>query len=212
MWTFVAPARLGDEVAEHPRWAAAMVLGAVVTAVASLLIPVELWQEMMRAQFVATGQEPPPGAAEMGASFFRAWAIGGGTIFWAVWNFLVAGVATVAFAFLLGDSGRYRQYLAGTSHALLIAAAGGLLTVPLRIAASDPALTLSVGTFFGDLGSGYVARLLSSLDLFLLWSVFVLAIAASRIDRGRSVGSAAGVLYVMVLGVMALMALIPRPT
>jgi hypothetical protein len=67
-----------------------------------------------------------------------------------------------------------------------------------------------VGTFFGDLGSGYVARLLSSLDLFLLWSVFVLAIGASRIDRGRSVGSAAGVLYVMVLGVMALMALIPR--
>jgi hypothetical protein len=208
--TFYEPAALGDELAAEPRWLGALVLGAVLTVASSLLIPAEVWQTMMREQLMASGQEMPPGVEEMGANIFRIWAVVGGSIFWAIWTFLVAGVATVAFAFVLGDEGRYRQYLAATSHALVIVAVGALLLVPLRIAQSDPQLTLNVGTFFGAPDSGYVARLLSSVDLFMLWSMVVLAIAATRIDTRRSFGSAAAVLFAFVFVVLALLALIPR--
>lgn len=210
-WVFYAPARLGDELARHPRWVGAVLLGAALVVVSTLLIPAELWQEMMREQMMAAGQEAGAGATEMGATVFRISAVVGGAIFWFIWTLLLAGVAAVAFGFILGDEGRYRQYLAATSHALLIAAVGGLLTVPLRIAGGNPQLTLNVGTFFGDLGSGYLARFAAGLDLFMLWSVFVLAVIASRLDKGRSVASAATVLYVLVLALTALFALIPRP-
>lgn len=207
---FVDPGRLGEALAARPAWASALLLGVALVVASSLLIPAEVWQDMMRAQMSASGREVPEGAGAMGTTLFRVWAVVGGLIFWPVWTFLVAGIVTLVFAFILGDEGRYRQYLALTSHALLIAAIGGLLVTPLRIAQANPQLTLSIGTFIG-LEDGYGARFLSGLDLFMLWSYVVLGIGVSRVDRSRSAGSAIAILMVFVLGVTALFALIPRP-
>lgn len=211
LWAFIEPAGLGDELSRRPHWFGAFAVGGLLTVASSLLIPGEIWQAMMREQIMAGGGEMPEGALEMGATVFRVWAVVGGGIFWAIWTLLVAGLTTVAFAFFLGDGGRFKQYLAATAHALLIVALGALLLVPLRIAQESPQLTLNVGTFFGDLGSGYLARFLNGLDLFLLWSFAVLGVMASRFDRRRSVGSAVAVLYVGLLALVALMAFIPRP-
>jgi hypothetical protein len=208
--TFVEPARLGDDLAAYPRWGAAMLLGAALVTLSSLLIPAEIWQEMMREQLLASGREAPEGAAEIGATVFRIWAVGGGLVFWALWSFALAGLVTLLFAFILGDDGRYRQYLALTTHALLIAALGALLTVPLKIAQGSPQLTLSIGTFF-PIEAGYLARFLRGLDLFALWSYVVLAIGVSRVDRSRSVASAAVILLVFAVAITALFALIPSP-
>ena len=75
----------------------------------------------------------------------RISAVVAGPIMYCVMAFLFAGVATLVFSFILGDEGRYRQYLAVMSHAMLIPSFIGLLLVPLRIAEQNPQLTLNLG-------------------------------------------------------------------
>lgn len=209
--TFYEPAVVGAELAEHPRWFGAALLGVIFVVASVLLIPAEIWQAMIRQQMVASGQPLPEGMGENMGRFMQIWGVVGGGLFWVVWILLTASIATFVFAFVLGDKGGFRQYLAATAHALLIPAIGSLMLVPLRVAREDPQLTLNVGTFFGGLDAGYLARLLRGMDLFLLWSIVALAIMASRIDPRRSVGSGVAVLAVVVLGLLALVALIPQP-
>ncbi len=209
--TFYEPASVGAEVAERPRWGGAALLGVVFVVASVLLIPAEIWQAMMRQQLVASGQPIPEGMGENMGRFMQIWGIVGGGLFWVVWILLTASLTTFVLAFVLGDKGGFRQYLAATAHALLIPAVGSLALVPLRVARQDPQLTLNLGTFFGGLESGYFARLLQGMDLFLLWSVVALAIMASRIDPRRSVGSAVGALGTVIVALLALVALIPRP-
>lgn len=208
--TFYEPASVGGELAEHPRWFGAALLGVVFVVASVLLIPGDIWQAMLREQMIASGQTMPEAMGENLGRFMQIWGVLGGGLFWVVWIMLTASIATFLFAFVLGDKGGFRQYLAATAHALLIPAIGSLLLVPLRVAREDPQLTLNLGVFFGGLDDGYLARLLQSMDLFLLWSIVALAIMASRIDTRRSVGSGVGVLATAVLGLLALIALIPR--
>lgn len=204
LWTFVAPERLAEALKDHPRWLVPLLVGAALVVLATVLIPAELWVEMIRRQMLTSGQTMPEGfdPAAMG-TFQRIGAIVAGAVFWFVWALVMAGLATLVFGFFLGDDGRFRQYLSVTAHALLIPAVGGLLTVPLRLAQVDPTLTLHVGLFL-PVDEGYLANLLRSLDLFVLWSWLVLAVGVHVIDRRRSLGSAAVVLLTFAVGFAAI--------
>lgn len=204
LWTFVAPERLAENLKQHPRWLVPMLVGAALVVLATVLIPAELWVEMIRRQMLESGQTMPEGfdPAAMG-TFQRIGAIVAGAVFWFVWALVMAGIATLVFAFILGDDGRFRQYFSVTAHALLIPAVGGLLTVPLRLAQGDPMVTLNLGLFL-PLDDGYLANLLRSLDLFVLWSWLVLAVGVHVIDRRRSLGSAAAVLLTVAVAFAAI--------
>lgn len=192
----MAPGRLFAALRDEPRWVAAMLLGSALVVVSTLLVPGEIWDEMFRRQMLQTGQELPEDF-DFG-TIQRVIAVVAGGVFWFVWTFLLAGILTVLFAFVLGDDGRYRQYLAVTAHALLIPALGGLATVPLRILRRDPQLTLNLG-LFADLEPGYLMSLLAILDLFLLWAYVVMAVGAHEIDPRRSWSSAAAILLVLAV-------------
>jgi hypothetical protein len=191
---FVSPGELFCGLREKPVWGLALTLGGVLVGTSLALIPADLWVEFAREQMLEQGREAP---ASFGgtASVMRISSILGGLAGWFVWAFVLAGFMTLVLAFLLGDEGRYRQYLSVVSHALLISALGALLTVPLKIAQADPSLTLSLGTFTPFLPEGYLLRFLRMLDLFALWGYGVMALGASKIDPRRSAGSAAAVLY-----------------
>jgi hypothetical protein len=186
---FLSPGDLARGLREKPAWGLALLLGGVVAAVSVALIPEEVWLQMMREQAAAQGRPLPEGFGTAGA-LFRVTSVVGAMLGWVIWAFLLSGIVTLAFAFVLGDEGRYRQYLAVVSHALLISALGALLTVPLKIAQSDPTLTLSLGTFAMFLQEGYLYRVLRLLDLFGLWGYGVMAVGVSQIDPRRGVGSA----------------------
>jgi hypothetical protein len=110
-----------------------------------------------------------------------------------------AGLVTLFFAILLGHDGTYRQYLAVVAHAQLIVATAAILLAPLRIAAEDAQLLLSVGTFATFLEPGYLLRFLSALNLFGLWAWVLVALGAARIGRKRSwVG---GLIFVLMIPV-----------
>lgn len=199
---FTAPGALGDSLRAHPAWAATALIGAVLVVAATAAIPADIWAEFMRAQAMARGGTAQEGAAT--ASLFRNIGIASAGLAWFVILFVVSGVLTFVFAFVLGDEGRYRQYLSALSHANLIAALGAVAVAPLKIARRDPQLTLSVGTFVERfLDEGFLLYWLRGMDLFALWSWVVLAILVSRIDPRRSAGSAVAILLTILVVVLS---------
>lgn len=201
--TFFSPGVMTESVAAHPKWLVPLVLGAVLIALQTALIPVEIFEATFRETMMQQGREMPEDFS-MGGNMMRISGLVGGVIFWFVFTFIMAGVVTVVFTFLLGDEGRYKQHLAMLSHAWLIPAVIGLCLVPLRIAQENPQLNLSLGNFFYFLEPGYLKGVLTFLDLTQMWAYAVVAQGVHTIDPRRSFGSALAIL----LSMMFLMALV----
>ncbi|MDH3224464.1 MAG: YIP1 family protein, partial [Gemmatimonadota bacterium] len=165
-------------------------LGAVLVAAGVLLIPVEIWETQLRGVFLERGQ-PLPGDPSRLARINRIAGSVGGPIVLTIIALAMAGLSTLVFAFILGDRGRFKQYFAAVVHAFLIASIGGLAITPLRIAAEDPQLLMSIGNALrGILPDGYFLNVLRGLDVFGIWANVLLAIAVTKIDPRRSFGSA----------------------
>jgi hypothetical protein len=187
-----------EELKEEPRWLGALLLAALLVVISSALVPEELMRETMRLDAIRRGTEVPAGM-ESRIGLMRSVSLIAAPVFWLVWNFFLAGVLTVTFAFLLGDEGTYRQYLSVVAHASFIGAVGAVLTTPLRIQAQDLYLTLSIGTFVqGFMAEGYWLRVLQMLDLFGLWAYGLMALGAAAIDKRRTWLS--GFVAIMVFG------------
>lgn len=205
---FLAPDRLARALAGHPAWAGALVFGALLVALQVWLIPLEVWEATFRQTMIERGQDPSSMA--MGGALMRVSGMVAGSVFWVVLAFALSGIITGVFVFVLGDEGRYVQYLSALSHAWLIPALVGLALVPLRIVQADPQLTLNLGTFFFFLPNGYILRVLTFLDLTQLWALLVVAEGAHAIDPRRSFASAAGILLALNLALaLALAPFIP---
>jgi hypothetical protein len=186
---FFSPGDVFERLREEPSWFGALAVGALLVVLSLALIPAEIWVQAMRERAAEQGAELPSLMASAGP-LFRLAGIASGVVFWFAWAFLLAGIVTVAFAFFLGDDGRYAQYLAVVSHALVISAFGAVLLGPLRIYRGDPSFTLNLGTFFPFLGEGYAFRVLKLLDLFGLWGYAVIAVGVTKIDPRRGIAAA----------------------
>ena len=197
---FVSPGELFERLALEPKWIGAVLVGGLLVTLGAVLLPVELYENAMRAQFAARGQEVPGDPEQMA----RIGKIAGsviGPVMYLLISLFVAGVCTLAFTFVLGDRGKFKQYLSATAHAFLIFAIASLAITPLKIAAGDPQLMLSLGNVLaGILPDGYFLNVLGLLDVFGIWSYAVLAIAATRIDSKRSFGSAFAILLAVAIG------------
>jgi hypothetical protein len=203
---FFSPGDLTDALSKNPAWAAALVLGAILILGQTALIPVDVWQAMFRETMLRQGREMPAGF-EVGGKFMLISAAVGGTIMYFVMTFLLAGVTTLIFAFVMGDEGKYRQYLAVLAHAWLIPAVVGFALLPLKISQQNVQFTINLGTFFFFLPEGYLLKVLTMLDLSQAWAWLVLAQGAHTIDPRRSFGSAATVLLLLFLAMAMLFAI-----
>jgi hypothetical protein len=186
---FFSPGELFSALREKPVWFGAMAVVAVLVGVGMALIPTEMWVEFSRNQMLEMGQEVPAGFEATGG-IVRIISVVGAVIMTPVMMFVLAGIVTGIFSFLLGGEGSYKQYLSVVAHASIITGLSTLLLVPLKISQVDPTVTLSVGTFFSFLGEGYVFGALRLLDLFALWSYGVMAIGVTKMDPRRSFGFA----------------------
>lgn len=206
-WTLFSPGRLADSLARHPVWGLAMIVSAVLIFAQTFAIPTDVWNAFLTQQALQTGRPLPEGFSMAGIA--RAGALGIGTLFFVVLQFVFAGVVTFLFAFVFGDEGRFKQYLAVTTHAWLIPALVGLCLVPLRISQENPQFSLNLASFFFFLPRGYLNSVLTLLDLSQLWGWMVIAQGAHAIDRRRSFGSAATTLLIFNLVIAMLFALLP---
>ena len=200
---FINPGSLVTSLAAKPAFGAALLIGVVLVALQMSLIPVEVFMEMQREAFLERGQDMPQ-MSETAIKVTKIVTPVFAAISTAIFSFIFAGVYTLVFAFVLGDEGRYRQYLAVTTHAWIIPMLFGLLITPLRISTGNPQLTVSLGSFMFFLQDGYLLNVFKALDLTQIWASLVIAQGATAIDSRRSFGSAATV----IIGLLVVIALI----
>jgi len=201
--TFFSPSKMNAYLAAEPRWVVALVVSVALMGLQVALIPSEVWESLIREQSLAQGGTPLP-MPDWVTDWMGILAAVGAAMTTAIAIPIGAGFLTVIFAFVLGDEGSYRQYLAVTAHSFFIPALVGFLITPLKIATQDPQLTLNLGSFFFFLPSGYWLGVLTAMDLTQIWSSLVIAQGAHCIDKRRSFRSA----VVILLSLMLAMALI----
>lgn len=201
---FFFPGELFEQLRREPVFWIALMVGASITALSSALIPTDLMIETLR----EAGTEIPADAPMAGA--VKWLGVVGGIIGYLVLACVIAALLTLAFGFILGDDASFRQYLGVASHAMLIPAVGYLLLTPLRIVQGDVELTFNARTFLPFVEEGYVARLLSGLELFTVWSWIVMGLGVSVLARERSWASGATIVVSIGVAAVALFALVPR--
>jgi hypothetical protein len=206
---FFSPGDLAAALARTPAWGLALVVGAILILGQSMMIPADIWDNAFREAMLAQGREMPPGFD--GGSMMRVSALIAGPIMYALMTVVFTGLMTLIFAFIMGDDGTFRQYLAVLAHAFLIPGIIGLALVPLRIAQENPQFTLNLGSFLFFLPEGYPLRVATMMDLGQGWAWLVVAQGAHAIDPRRGFGSAATVVMVLYVVMALLFGLIPTP-
>lgn len=185
----VSPGRMARTVADNPKWVGALLVCIVLAVLSIALLPYELFEAMQRRMMIQSGR-PVQELPENARTIIRVLSIVGAGVGFTLVAFIGAGVTTFVYAFVLGDEGTYRQYLAVGVHAAIIPALAAVVLVPMRIAAGDPQTTISVATFLPFLPRGVLYNVLRAGDVSQLWATLVVAQGVHAIDRRRSVGSA----------------------
>jgi hypothetical protein len=206
---FFSPAKVTAVLAKDPRWVGALLVSLVLVALATWLVPAEILVEAQRRVALDRGVDPPP-LTDRTLQLIRVGSIIGAPVMVALLLFAFAGIYTVIFAFVLGDEGKFKQYLAVLAHASFIPSLLALPLVPLRISTGDPQLSLNLSSLLPFLSSGYLLNVLRLMDLTQIWSSLVVAVGAHQVDRRRSFMSAAAILIGLQLAVaLVFAALIP---
>lgn len=199
-----SPGKLMDQLAARPVWLGALLVSSILVGISVALIPTEMMLEAQRQAALERGVEfnMPEAAIRVMRIVTPIVTVLSTLIFTAIF----AGLYTLIFAFVLGDDGSFKQYLAVVSHAWFIAALFGLLITPLRISTGDAQLTLNLSNLLFFLPDGYVLNVFRMLDLTQIWSTLVIAQGVHAIDRRRSFGSAAAILLTILLIVALILA------
>jgi len=193
-----SPGRMGREVADHPRVLGALLVCMALVAFANWLIPPDLLAEMQRRAALERGVDMPV-MSERGLQTLHIAAVFGGMVVFAVLALIFSGLYTLIFAFILGDEGRYKQYLAMFVHASIIPALIAVPLAPLRVATGDVRFSLNLASFLFFLPDGYILNVLRLMDLTQIWSTLVVAMGVRAIDPRRSFASAASILLSILL-------------
>ena len=201
--TFFSPGALFEALKARPAWIAALVLLVVINFGTNLILPEEVVRAAIEAQ-AAPDATPEQIDQIVGftKTFGRALAIVGAPIMIAI----VAGILILIFNVFTGGKATYRQLFSATTHAFYIYTLGGILTLALILAGSEPDTRLSLGLLLPGQSEGYLARFLGGVNFFSLWTAAVLGIAVSRIYPGRKAGSAAMPIIALYLVLAAIVA------
>lgn len=195
---FVAPGELFDALRERPVWIDAMVVLVLLALAVPLLVP-DFDQRYM--QQVGGDLDPEVLAQMSSGSIVRQ--ILTVVIFTPIWVAVVAGILLLVYNVILGGEATFRQLFSAVTHANIVLAVGGLFVVVL-VALGSNYVVLSPALLLPDLGTGFLGRWLSSVNVFALWTCVVLGIAVSRIYPKRSAGGATTLLFVLYLFVTML--------
>lgn len=202
---FISPGRVMNQLAERPAWLGVLMLTTLISAITAALIPPELIYETLRQQLIEQGVSVEDfGEAQL--NVLRYGRIPGAVVGTLLLQFGIAALYSVIFTFVLGDDGRYSQYLAAVSHGWFIPVLIGVLLLPLVIQTENLELRLTVDVFIaGFFEPGFVRNVAKLMDLTVIWSILVIAQGAHAIDRRRSFASAAAVMltifFVYAIGV-----------
>lgn len=209
MDTFVAPRRLFEEFRTHTPWLGPLLITTVVAVLATTAIPDSVFVEQTRD---ATNRLGKPVTVTSDPATIARWgrilSAFSAAILQPMVALGVAGLLALIFGVVMRAQARVPQYLAIATHALLVPALGTLFLLPFRF--ENPGLELSLALFAPFLTpNGWLFRLLTILNLFSLWTLLLLALGVSTVNRNVTWGRATAVLVGIYLTVGAVIATIP---
>lgn len=174
----VAPGDLFDRLRARPAWLGALLAAVGLGLLSVWLLPVELFEDFFRS---GLPPDAPADAAEAQVQMQVTFRWLNPVLGVVIGSLVTAGVLLFVFNPILGGSARFRQLFSATTHAMIIPALGGLLTVPLQRATGDFETMLAFHLLFPDLEPGFLLYLLQGMSLFGLWAAVVLGIGMGRI-------------------------------
>lgn len=182
-----SPGALFEKLRERPVWLGALLTLVVLSVAANLLIPEELIRQAVMEQLPDDADSSSVETAIRVAGVLR---LIGPIVFPPLLAVFLAAVVLLIYNLLGGGEASFAQATSATSHVLFIPTLGGLLTVPLMLAAGDVQVTLGLHLLMPGLDSeGFAYNFLHGLNFFGIWAAVVLGIAVSRIYGRRSAGS-----------------------
>ncbi|MEE8446956.1 MAG: YIP1 family protein [Gemmatimonadota bacterium] len=197
-----SPGALFERLRERPVWLGALLTAVVLSVVANLLIPEELIRQLIMEQMP---DDADPSGVKTALRIAGILRLVGPIVFPPLLAVFLAAVVLLIYNLLAGGEASFAQAMSATSHVLFIPTLGGLLTVPLILAAGDAQVTLGLHLLVPGLDpEGFAYHFLHGLNFFGLWAAVVLGIAVSRIYRRRSAGSSMA-LFLSLYGVMVVM-------
>lgn len=209
LWGVLAkPGETFASIAEGPTWGLALAVLVVASAVAVLVMFSRVdFAEMMRQQMAAQHQQVPPGL-ESRMGIIKGCSEAAAVAIPAIIPLVVAAVFLVFN--LLGGEIDYRRSLAVTVHAAMPQVVKALLTIPIALTRASLTMEEVQGgllrsnlAFLAPAGSGRpLVTLLTSLDLFALWNLVLLAIGyriAAKVSRTAAAVTVA-LLWVVLVG------------
>ena len=199
------------DVAAHPRWLGVLlVVLATTIASSSWLLSTSVGQRAVIDQqlqtlegFGRTVSDAQYQQMERMAPYSIYFAAAGQIIFLPLVTLVVAGLAIAIFNGALGADATFKQVFAVASFSTVVSAVRALFSTPLNYAReslSSPTTLTAVLPFFED--NTFAARLLGSIDLFLIWWMVSLAIGLGVLYKRRTAPIATG--FLLVYGAIAL--------
>jgi hypothetical protein len=184
----VSPVKTFRSLAERPGFLLAMLVVAFVPLIPALLVlPKVDWEDVAREQIEASGVDVPAEQMEQQVEITKK--IGPIATYTAPFSMslmllFIALVMWGAFTLAGGQPG-YKRSLAVTAHAFLPFVVSQLLTIPIVLGMDSVGfedvktgsyLMSNLGAFAGDSTGPVAMALLSSLDVFTIWTLILLAV------------------------------------
>lgn len=203
-----SPRETYQHIVAHPRWFGALAVTVLIIAVAyALFLRTDVGRQASVDQQVAAlegfGQtvgDEQYQAMQRQASY--AWIITPVTILVMspLVTFLIGGLLFAVFGGMLGGEGRYKQVLAVLAHAGVVSVVQTLFVIPLNYVRGSMSSPTNLSVFLPMLDEGsFLASLLGSIDLFILWWIVVVATGLAVLYKRRTGPIAWSLLAVYVL-------------
>ena len=206
-----APRETFADVAANPRWLGMMVLVLVITAVCtggffSTQVGQTAWLDSMAERSQRSGQEIPEaqwaGMEKMAAYMGPIYAAS--TLFIApmIW-LIVTGLLFAVFNAALGGDSSFKQLFAVFVHSTAVTVVQQVFVTPLNFMRESMTSATNLSVFLPMLDeSSFIAKFLGTIDLFMVWWVFILAIGLSVLYRRKTASIATGLF--VVYGIVAI--------
>ncbi len=197
---FAAPGELFESFRHSAPWFGPMAISTLVVMFAMATLPSEVFLAQTENAVDRRGDpvEITSDAAEI-ATYGRMMSVLGVAVANPTAAFAVAGILTLVFSMIGGGAASYREYLAATTHSLLVVSLGMLIGIILQIV-GFPSTTLLLALLepFIQL-DGTLQAILENLNFFLLWMILLLGLAVSKLDGRRTWVSSAATIFGLYL-------------
>jgi hypothetical protein len=208
-----APRATFERVVAHPRWFGMLALTTAIVAGCTTAPMLTEWGkqaaldlQVQQMESVGVKVDDEAYARMERGMQFAAYTTGIGILVFApIMALIASGILFAVFNAGLGGTASFKQLFAVVVHAGAISALAQLFTAPLNFARQSMSSTTNLAVLLPMLDEqSFLAKLLGTIDLFLVWYCVVLAIGLAVLYRRRTKGIAIGLFIVYAVIAVAI--------